>query len=96
MVMSTKKGLNLQASDVSGQKLARLTGVPVDATMGELIKSLLPRMRLPQTDVEGRPLTYQVRLEREGRHVHASETVGEALKEEDRLVLQPHIQAGAR
>ena len=51
-------------------------------------------MQLPQMDAHGRPLTYQVRLEREARHLHGSELIGEALQTDDRLVLQPNIDAG--
>ena len=53
-------------------------------------------MNLPPNDVEGHPLNYHARLEREGRHLRASETVGEVLEEQDEIVLQPHIVAGGR
>ncbi len=86
--------LGLQVSDVSGQKLANVSQVPQDATVGELIQGLLAQMELPQNDVGGRPLTYHARLEREGRHLHASERVGDALQTGDRVVLQPNIDAG--
>ena len=88
-------GIALQASDVSGQKLVSVPDVPADASVGELIQGLLGQMNLPENDVEGRPLAYHARLEREGRHMHSSELVGEALEEGDRLVLQPNIDAGA-
>jgi len=87
-------GIGLQVSDVSGQKLASVNQVPQDATVGELIQGLLAQMNLPQNDVGGRPLTYHARLEREGRHLHASERVGDALQTGDRVVLQPNIDAG--
>lgn len=88
-------GIDLQASDVSGQKLAEVKGVPAAATVGELVQGLLSQMNLPQNDVSGRPLIYHARLEREGRHLHASEVVGDALQESDHIVLQPNIDAGA-
>jgi len=87
-------GIGLHVSDVSGQRAHDLRGVPVDVTVGELMQSLLSRMKLPQNDAEGRPLTYHARLEREGRHLHTSEVVGHALQDEDRIVLQPNIDAG--
>jgi hypothetical protein len=72
-----------------------VSGVPADASVGELVQGLLAEMSLPMTDVEGRPLTYHARLEREGRHLHASEIVGDTLQPADRLVLQPNITAGS-
>ena len=65
-----------------------------DSTVGELVQGLLAQMHLPPNDVEGRPLTYQARLERDGRALHSSEAVGDALQNEDKIVLQPSIQAG--
>lgn len=92
--ISGNGGIGLQVSDVSGQKLTNVKNVPADATVGELVQGLLAQMQLPQNDPGGRPLNYQARLEREGRHLHASERVGEALQTGDRLVLQPNIDAG--
>ena len=89
-----KVGIGLQISDVSGQKMANVSNVPPDATVGELIQGLLSQMSLPQNDVGGHPLTYHARLEREGRHLHATEIVGEALQTGDKVVLQPNIDAG--
>ena len=88
-------GIALQASDVSGQKLVNVRGVGADVSVGELIHGLLGEMQLPENDVEGRPLTYHARLDREGRHLHSSELVGQALQEGDRVVLQPNIDAGS-
>ena len=90
----TTMGIGLQVSDVSGQRLHRVRGIPGDSTVGELVQGLLARMHLPRNDAGGRPLTYHARLEREGRHLLASEVVGKALQDEDRLVLQPNIDAG--
>jgi len=96
MIATTqRKGISLQARDVSRQKLVRVDEVPPDATVGEMVQGLLGGgMNLPQTDAEGRPLNYHARLEREGRHLHASERVGDVLQKDDEIVLQPNIQAG--
>lgn len=88
--------LALEASDVSGQKTMSVSGIAADATVGELVQGLLAQMNLPQNDVGGNPMTYQARLEREGRHLHASERVGDVFKPGDRVVLQPNINAGGR
>ncbi len=84
----------LEATDVTGQKVVDVDRVPTDSTVGELIEGLIPRMSLPRFDSGGRPLTYHALLDREARHLHASEVVGEALVPNDRLVLQPDIAAG--
>ena len=89
------KLLSVSARDVSGQKRAT-ANVPLDATVGELARGLINRMHLPHTDVEGKPMSYHIRLDREGRHLHPAETVGDALQEQDQIVLQPKIQAGGR
>lgn len=90
----TLEGINLTVSDVSGQKVFRVPKAPPDATVGELVNSLLSQMNLPANDPNGQPLAYAARLEREGRHLNASETVGEALEAGDKIQLQPNIDAG--
>ena len=47
-----------------------------------------------RNDPEGRPLSYKVMLDREGRHLRPSETVGEALRTGDHVVLHPKVKAG--
>jgi hypothetical protein len=84
----------LDVSDVSGQKRMTVDEYEGDATIGDLVEQLLREMDLVTEDREGRAVTYHARLEREGRHLHASERVGDALRTGDRLVLQPSIDAG--
>ena len=86
--------IEIQASDVSGQKLANVKNVPTDSTVGELVQEPLAQMELP-SNAAGQPVTYHARLDREGRHLHATETVGESLQPNDRIVLQPDIDAGS-
>jgi len=95
--MSTAEliSVDFEASDLSGQKTLPITRIPEDARIGELIDSLLPKMSLPNDDAEGRPLTYHALLEREGRHLHASERVLDVIETKDRIVLEPNIDAGA-
>lgn len=92
MIMAPLKGI--QVSDVTGQNQVAIDDLPSESTIGELLEGLVPRMRLPRNDSAGRPLTYHARLEREGRHLNRSERVAEALRESDRLTLQPNIDAG--
>ena len=91
---ATAMSLGLRVSDVSGQKTVRASSIPVSATVGEIVDGLLAKMGLARIDAQGRPLNYYARLEREGRHLNGSETVGEALQEGDELTLTPNIDAG--
>ena len=86
--------MGLRVSDMSGHKSVRAPAVPADYTVGELVQSLIANMGLTSNDSEGRPLQYQARLEREGRHLRGAEVVGEALREDDAIVLTPDISAG--
>ena len=86
--------IELQVSDVSSQKRANVRDVPADATVGELVEGLLAQLRMPATDIEGRPLTYGIRRQSDGQHIHASQRVAEALKTGDQIVLQPSVEAG--
>jgi hypothetical protein len=88
--------LSLRVGDATGQKRARVSSVSVTATVGELVQSLLGQLALPSENAEGRPLAYQLRLDRMGRHVHDSEVVGDVLEDEDELTLTPSIDAGLR
>ena len=94
MVKVEDGGVALQVSDVSRQKMARIRSVPPTATVGELVHGVLGELRLPQTDSQGHTLSYHALLEREARHVHAGERVGDALQPGDHLTLQPNIDAG--
>lgn len=90
----TATGVSLSVGDVTGQKIFVVANAPSDGTVGELIQDMLGKMSLPQTDSGGHPLQYHARLEREGRHVHASERIGDVLEMGDHLTLQPNIDAG--
>jgi len=84
----------VRVTDVSGQTAVDVLDAPADASVGELVEGVLPRLHLPRNDSDGRRLAYHARLDREGRHVHSSELVGQALLPNDRLVLAPEIHAG--
>lgn len=84
--------ISINASDVSGQHMMRVHDVPLDSTIGELTRSLLARMDLPQNDT----VNYQLRLDRDGSQLHASATVGDLdLQPDDTVRLLPNIAAGA-
>ena len=86
--------LTLEIADVSNQKRIRKQNVQADASVGELVMETLPALHLPSRSAKGEPYTYHLRLEREGRHLNASERVGDVLQENDRVTLLPNIDAG--
>jgi hypothetical protein len=94
--MSVLEGtpINITASDASGQRVATISRIPKQATIGELVDELLAEMGLPKHDSEGRPLSYQARLDREGRHLRETERVDQSLQNRDHLVLNPNVDAG--
>jgi hypothetical protein len=95
MIVETKESsMALSVHDVSRQRRVALSGVDREISVGELVRGVVPRMRLPRLDAQGRPLSYQVRLDREGRHLNFSERVGEVLEDRDELTVQPFISAG--
>ena len=88
------EAIALKVSDVSKQKMATINDVPAEATVGELVKGLLDELKLPRNDREGRSLSYHALLQREGRHLNATERIGTALIDGDELTLQPNVDAG--
>lgn len=89
-LVDTKTIRRLRARDVSGQKTTTINDVQTDATVGELVEGLLAQLKLPHSN----GVRYHVRLEREGRRLHTSERIGDALQDDDAITLQPDIHAG--
>lgn len=94
MATAAVKELRLRVEDVTGQKMASVRNIPPESTVQELIDGVLAKMRLPDSDSVGRPVAYQARLEREGRHLHPSERLNDAVHTDDRVVLLPNVEAG--
>jgi hypothetical protein len=98
MVSAQPNSVSLLALDVTGQKSVNITGFPRDATVAELVRHAVPRLRLPLQESDGRPMAYHALLEREGRHLFATETVGDVLSnvEQDRVILESSVTAGGQ
>ncbi len=94
MSEATSIGLDLYASDASGQRKFSISNFPQTARIRDLIKSLIPQMGLSSKDTAGRPLDYQAFSRREHCHLRSSDTVGKALVDGDEISLLPDIQAG--
>ncbi|MGD8868354.1 MAG: hypothetical protein PVI01_12005 [Gemmatimonadales bacterium] len=88
------KGLDIEAIDVTGQRRKRLLDYPTEATVRDLMGDLVDQLELNRTNPAGAPVVYHGRLQREARHLHNSEIVGEALRSGDVISLHPKINAG--
>ncbi len=87
-------GLDLYASDASGQRKFSVSNFPRTARIHDLVESLIPQMGLSSNDSAGRPLAYQAFSRREHCHLRGSDTVGKALLDGDEVAILPDIQAG--
>jgi hypothetical protein len=86
--------MEIEATDVSQQKMISVGDIPEDATIGELVQGLVGEMNLPTADGEGRPVVYHALHQQEGRHLRNDERVSDSVRSGERLVLQPNIDAG--
>ena len=90
--MKQNGGMTITVEDFSGQIRRRASNIPRDARVGEVVSSILERMRLPVNDSQGRPLSYGMRTS--GVSLGESEMVGDVLEETDVVTLTPNITAG--
>ncbi len=94
METAATASLDLFARDVTGQKKFRLGKVPLQSSVGEIVRNALARMGLNSRDRDGHDLEYRARVSRDGRQLLNSELVGDALQADDEIVLTPRINAG--
>lgn len=92
--MVSNETITITARDVTGQRRTSYE-IPCSSSVNDLIDRVGSRMNLLQEDADGRPITWYARHEREGRALHRSERVGEALLDQDEIRLQPEISAGS-
>lgn len=85
----------LDVSDATGQHRITMAGLDTDAPISELVDRAMAELGLITEDSQGRALSYQARLEREGRALNGAERVGDVLRRGDRVTLQPSIDAGS-
>lgn len=92
--MSATKTVSFEVRDVSGQNATTVRGCPVDASVGEVVPSVLALMQLPPNDPEGNPVSHTLRRDRDGAILHEGDVVGNVIEQGERCVLQPSIDAG--
>jgi hypothetical protein len=84
--------MSLMVEDFTGQVRHKASGVPRDATLGELIESVAARLRLPANDSQGRPVTYAARAR--GVSLSEGDRVGDVLEENEVVTLTQNVTAG--
>ena len=94
VALAKQNRIDFNVADATGQKTTRVTGIDRERTVGDMLREVLPSLRLPATDSTGRPVVFRARLEREGRYLNESEVLGDVVQPEDRVTLQPNIEAG--
>jgi len=84
--------MSLVVEDFTGQVRHKASGIPRDATLGELIDSVANRLRLPANDSQGRPVTYAARAR--GVSLNESDRIGDVLEENEVVTLTQNVTAG--
>jgi hypothetical protein len=84
--------MTLMVEDFTGQVRHRASGIPRDATLGEVLASVASRLRLPANDSQGRPVTYAARAR--GASLSEGERVGDVLEDNEVVTLTQNVTAG--
>ncbi len=90
MVVAT---MRLQIEDFTGQFSRQASGIPRNASIGDLVDSVSSEMQLPQRDAQGRPILYGARSTR-GEMLNPTDLVGDVLDNEETLTLTKSVTAG--
>jgi hypothetical protein len=86
------KTISLMVEDFTGQMRHKASGIPTDASMGELISSVASKLRLPLNDSQGRPVTYAARAR--GVSLNESDRIGDVLADNEVVTLTQNVTAG--
>ena len=92
--MSDRRSVTFFVRDVSGQKATAVRECPFDASVGEVVPSVVALMEMPPRDPDGNPLSHVLRRDRDGAVLHEADVVGDVLEEDEQCVIQPSIDAG--
>lgn len=84
--------MSLVVEDFTGQVRHRASGIPRDATLGEVLAGVADRLRLPANDAQGRPVTYAARSK--GASLNESDRVGDVLEDNEVVTLTQNVTAG--
>ena len=92
--MGAVETIDLKACAGTDQQVFDVEFVPTDFTVSEAVEVMVNDLGLPRKDPQGRPQSYAAFLGREGRKLNPTEFVGDALKTDDFVELEPHVNAG--
>lgn len=91
-MVTAERTMSFVVEDPTGQLRQRASGIPRDATVGEVVDGLMNELRLPPNDSQGRPLTYAARAN--GESLVESDRLGDVLTEGDTVTLSQNVTAG--
>ena len=87
-------GIGFTASDNSGQRRYSVRNYRGEATVGELVRTLVDRLGLRSEGADAADNVFHAFSGREGRHLRSAEIVGDVIEEGDEITLRPDVQAG--
>jgi hypothetical protein len=90
--MGVAATIGVTVEDFSGQIRRRASGIPTDATVGDMVAGLTSRLNLPSNDSQGRPVTYSARAN--GASLADSDRIGDVLDEGEVVTLTQNVTAG--
>ena len=94
MSVAISAGVNLTASDATGQQKYSISNFSKGAKIRDLIGALSSRMGLSTNDTQGRAVDYQAFNKSDGCHLRGDDSVGAVLRDGDEVSLLPDIHAG--
>lgn len=91
---TTMNSVSFTASDNSRQRRYTVRNYRGEATVGELVGSLVDRLGLRTEGADAADDVFHAYSGREGRHLRSAELVGDVIEEGDEITLRPDVQAG--
>lgn len=85
--------MSLEVEDFLGQQRQRASGIPRDATVGDVISNLSRQLGLPEQDAQGRPIHYGARTQ-EGDVLNAGDRIDDVLVDTQTIQLTKSVTAG--
>jgi hypothetical protein len=85
--------LTLEVEDFTGQIRRRVRGVPIDATVSDLINGSTRELNVAEVDASGRPIQYGAQTSG-GETLNGSDRLGDVLQDNETITLTKSVTAG--